>query len=90
MVTPQGQPMVVTQVPRPIVHTSTVSNTNVVPSASKINKPPPVCQTPAPTPTMTSVTNGVTEKKPETIQKKSKGAKDLGSPYVCEWDDCTV
>lgn len=89
VVTPQGQQMVVTQVPRPIVHTSTVSNTNVVASSSKVIKSMPICSSPAPTPTTTTTSNGVMEKKKEMEQKKTKVSKDLAALYVCEWGDCT-
>lgn len=90
VVTPQGQQMVVTQVPRPVVHTSTVSSTNLVPSPSKIIKPPPICSSPSLTLTTTTSSNGITDKKTETEQKRTKVARDLATPYVCEWGDCTV
>ncbi|KAG5882101.1 hypothetical protein JTB14_016865 [Gonioctena quinquepunctata] len=83
VVTPQGQQMVVTQVPRPVVHTSSVSN-SVVP-ASKVIK------------TMASsggashsmAANGTGEKKPDEIVK-FKILRDLSTPYICEWGDCNV
>lgn len=81
--------MVVTQVPRPIVHTSTVTNSNVVPSSSKIMKPPPICSSPTTTLTTTTTTNGVVDKKVEPVPKKPKTVKDLASLYICEWSDCT-
>lgn len=86
VVAPQGQQVVVTQVPRPIMHTSSVTN-NVL-------TPPKVIKSVAGTSTahtiMTSTTsNGVTEKKPEE-PKKPKIIRDLTTPYVCEWGECNM
>ncbi|KAJ8922596.1 hypothetical protein NQ315_007626 [Exocentrus adspersus] len=80
VVAPQGQQVVVTQVPRPIMHTSSVTN-NVV-TASKVIKASASAQA-------TTVTNGVVEKKPEE-PKKPKIIRDLTTPYVCEWGDCEI
>ncbi|CAG9819624.1 unnamed protein product [Phaedon cochleariae] len=75
VVTPQGQQMVVTQVPRPIVHTSSVSNS--VTTLGKTVK------------TMSaSATNGVGESKHDEAAAKFKVVRDLTTAYVCEWGDC--
>ncbi|KAJ8953067.1 hypothetical protein NQ318_013409 [Aromia moschata] len=83
VVTPQGQQVVVTQVPRPMMHTSSVTN-NVIPSPTKVIK-----SVAGSTMTQTTSTNGVTEKKPEDV-KKVKIVRDLSTPFVCEWGDCIV
>ncbi|KAJ8968964.1 hypothetical protein NQ317_018328 [Molorchus minor] len=84
VVTPQGQQMVVTQVPRPVMHTSSVTN-NVVSTPTKVIKS--VAGVTA-TQTMPSA-NGVTEKKPDE-PKKVKVVRDLTTPFVCEWGECSI
>ncbi|XP_066257245.1 AT-rich interactive domain-containing protein 2 isoform X5 [Euwallacea similis] len=82
VVTPQGQQVVVTQVPRPVAQSSSVSN-NI--QQSKSARP-----TPAPSPalsttsTSSSLSNGVKE------EPKVKIVRDLTTPYVCEWGDCVI
>ncbi|XP_066154556.1 AT-rich interactive domain-containing protein 2 isoform X2 [Euwallacea fornicatus] len=82
VVTPQGQQVVVTQVPRPVAQSSSVSN-NI--QQSKSARP-----TPAPSPalsttsTSSSLSNGVKE------EPKIKIVRDLTTPYVCEWGDCVI
>nr|XP_023020407.1 AT-rich interactive domain-containing protein 2 isoform X5 [Leptinotarsa decemlineata] len=75
VVTPQGQQMVVTQVPRPVVHASTVSN-NVTAPAQKAVKAIASSQTAA---------NGTTSE-----GNKCRIIRDLSTPYICEWGDCCV
>ncbi|XP_044254837.1 AT-rich interactive domain-containing protein 2 isoform X3 [Tribolium madens] len=74
VVLPQGQQMVVTQVHRPVLQSSTVTN-NVVPTTSVIKTTP-----------SSGTSNGVVEKKEE----KPKIIRDLTTPFVCEWGDCNV
>nr|CAI5859948.1 unnamed protein product [Callosobruchus analis] len=88
VVTPQGQQMVVTQIPRQTVHTSTVTNNTTVIStinkASTLRQPvvtASASQSRAPTPTQ--------EKKEDEV-KKTKLVRDLTTPYVCEWGECNV
>ncbi|XP_030747201.1 AT-rich interactive domain-containing protein 2 isoform X3 [Sitophilus oryzae] len=89
MVTPQGQQVVVTHVPRPVVHSSTVSNNNVQ-QTKPISRP-----TPSPSPalsttsTSSTISNGVKEKQ-EDLTPKVRIARDLTTPFVCEWNDCVI
>ncbi|XP_018568229.1 AT-rich interactive domain-containing protein 2 isoform X2 [Anoplophora glabripennis] len=85
VVAPQGQQVVVTQVPRPIMHTSSVTN-NVL-TAPKVIKS--VAGTSVAQTTTSTTSNGVTEKKPEE-PKKPKIIRDLTTPYVCEWGECNI
>lgn len=80
MVTPQGQQVVVTQVQRPILQQSTVSN----------NVPTTVIKTTGSTVQTNSNCN--TEKKVEEPKPapKPKIIRDLTNPYVCEWSDCNM
>lgn len=92
MVTPQGQQVVVTQVPRPIIQTSTVTNNLPVTTVIKS------------TTTTTSVTqtiasnciNVLAEKKLDHHQQEAKHfpkpkiVRDLTTPFVCEWGDCQM
>lgn len=92
VVTPQGQQVVVTQVPRPIVHTSSVSNN--VPTVNKVMK------TMAGATTNTNTTSQMQQTQPATNSnlstdkkediKKHKIARDLTTPYICEWNDCLI
>lgn len=97
MVTPQGQQVVVTQMPRPIMQQSSVS-TNIVPATSVIKATPSA----APANTVQNVvmansTNATVikkevqeEVKPAPAPQKVKIVRDLSSPYVCEWGDCQM
>ncbi|KAJ3657293.1 hypothetical protein Zmor_009109 [Zophobas morio] len=76
VVLPQGQQVVVTQVHRPVLQSSTVTN-NIIPASSVI-KTTAVTQT---------ASNGVVEKKEEV---RPKIVRDLTTPFVCEWGDCNV
>ncbi|XP_050307991.1 AT-rich interactive domain-containing protein 2 isoform X2 [Anthonomus grandis grandis] len=86
MVTPQGQQVVVTQVPRPVAQASTVSCNNI--QQTKTTRP-----TPSPSPalsttsTSSSMSNGVKEKSEEPVKKV---VRDVTSLYICEWDDCQI
>ncbi|XP_076257335.1 brahma associated protein 170kD isoform X9 [Rhynchophorus ferrugineus] len=88
VVTPQGQQVVVTQVPRPLVHSSTVSNNNL--QQTKVLRP-----TPSPSPalsttsTSSTISNGVKDKQEDLIPKV-RIIRDLTTPFVCEWGDCMV
>ncbi|CAH1112236.1 unnamed protein product [Psylliodes chrysocephalus] len=85
VVTPQGQQVVVTQVPRPVMHTSSVSNN--LPPVTKVIKSVASSNTSTNT-TQTQNVNIMTErKKEEEIKKK---ARDLTTPYICEWIDCNI
>ncbi|XP_056631020.1 AT-rich interactive domain-containing protein 2 isoform X7 [Diorhabda sublineata] len=90
VVTPQGQQVVVTQVPRPIVHTSSVSN-----NVSPVNKVTKTTAGAATTNTNTSsqtqpaTNSNLSTDKKEDI-KKHKIARDLTTPYICEWNDCLI
>lgn len=95
MVTPQGQQVVVTQVQRPILQQSTVTN-NIVPVSTvvKTTTIPVVTQTnvtTTPTPIAPNVQQ-TPEKKPEEPKPvvKTKIVRDLTTPFVCEWGDCQV
>lgn len=81
MMTPQGQQVVVTQVHRPVLQNSSVSNT-MIPATSVIKT------TSATTVTQCSVSNGIVEKKVE--DTKPKIIRDLSTPFVCEWGDCNL
>ncbi|KAL1509667.1 hypothetical protein ABEB36_004373 [Hypothenemus hampei] len=88
VVTPQGQPVVVTQVPRPMAQSPTLSSNNV--QQTKAVRP-----TPTPSPalstasTSSTLSNGVKEKQEESTPKV-KIVRDLTTPFVCEWGDCTI
>lgn len=93
VVTPQGQQVVVTQVPRPVAQSSTVSNNNHV----NVHHPKPVVRpTPTPSPalsttsTSSTISNGVKVEKQEDFTPKIKIIRDLTTPFVCEWGDCIV
>lgn len=75
--------MVVTQVPRPVAQTSSVSN-NPVP-VSKVMKS--IASTNV---TQMLTTNGVPERKKEEARSRMKIVRDITTPYVCEWGDCSV
>ncbi|CAH1968878.1 unnamed protein product [Acanthoscelides obtectus] len=88
VMTPQGQQVVVAQIPRQPAHTTTVSNNTTV--ISTVNKTSAVkqpvmtnalSQPRAPTPTQE-------KKKLEVVKKKP--VRDLTTPYVCEWGECDV
>ncbi|XP_057671698.1 AT-rich interactive domain-containing protein 2 isoform X7 [Diorhabda carinulata] len=92
VVTPQGQQVVVTQVPRPIVHTSSVSN-NVSP-VNKVTKTTAGAattntNTSSQTQPATATNSNLSTDKKEDI-KKHKIARDLTTPYICEWNDCLI
>lgn len=103
MVTPQGQQVVVTQVPRPILQQSTVTN-NIVPVSTLVKTitNPVVTPTTAVTTTITTnlsqkqqqldkkTTNVTEETKPPVVVVKTKIIRDLTTPFVCEWGDCQV
>lgn len=92
MVTPQGQQVVVTQVPRPILQQSTVTN-NIVPVSTVVKttaNPTVVTQATA---AAAAAANGVSpEKKSEEVKPvvKPKIVRDLTTPFVCEWGDCQM
>lgn len=89
--TPQGQQVVVTQVPRPILQQSSVTN-NIVPVSTVVKSTPaPVATQTTATPS-NSVQPSATEKKPEEPKPvaKPKIVRDLTTPFVCEWGDCQV
>ncbi|XP_048524869.1 AT-rich interactive domain-containing protein 2 isoform X2 [Dendroctonus ponderosae] len=79
MVTPQGQQVVVTQVPRPITQSST----------SKSARPTPTPSPALSTASTSSLSNGVKEKLEE-IPPKPKIIRDLTTPFVCEWGECVI
>ncbi|ENN71330.1 hypothetical protein YQE_11990, partial [Dendroctonus ponderosae] len=79
MVPPQGQQVVVTQVPRPITQSSTSKSARPTPT------PSPVLSTAS----TSSLSNGVKEK-PEEIPPKPKIIRDLTTPFVCEWGECVI
>ena len=86
MVTPQGQQVVVTPVQRPILQTSTVSNSPIAISTIKTLGSNVITQTNA------ANSNSLMDKKldePKVIPK-TKIVRDLTSPYVCEWGDCQM
>lgn len=90
MVTPQGQQVVVTQVPRPIMQQSTVSN-NIVPVSTVVKSTANTVVTQVTT-AMNSVAPITPEKKQEDVKPvvKPKIVRDLTTPFVCEWGDCQV
>ncbi|GJQ83093.1 hypothetical protein Trydic_g20104 [Trypoxylus dichotomus] len=93
VVTPQGQQVVVTQVQRPILQTSSVSNNNSQPTPTvikSVGSTAPVQQVTAVTTANNTVT--VIEKKAEEVkpQPRPKINRDLSTPFVCEWGDCQV
>jgi AT-rich interactive domain-containing protein 2 len=79
VVLPQGQQVVVTQVHRPMLQSSTVTN-NIIPTSSVI-KTTAVTQS-------GGASNGVVEKKVEDV--KPRIIRDLTTPFVCEWGDCNL
>lgn len=88
MVTPQGQQVVVTQVPRPIVQQPTVTN-NSVPTSTVIKTTGTAVVTQS-----NSAINSVAtvEKKVEEVKTivRPKIVRDLTTPFVCEWGDCQM
>ncbi|RZC36970.1 AT-rich interactive domain-containing protein 2, partial [Asbolus verrucosus] len=82
MVTPQGQQVVVTQVHRPVLQSSTVTN-NIIPTSSVIKTTPVTAITQSGT-----TSSSVNEKKVEEV--KPKIVRDLTTPFVCEWGDCII
>ncbi|VEN41269.1 unnamed protein product [Callosobruchus maculatus] len=89
VMTPQGQQMVVAQIPRQTVHTSTVTNNTTV--ISTINKAASALRQPVMTSVSTqSRASTPTQEKKEEEMKKTKLVRDLTTPYVCEWGECNV
>lgn len=98
-----GQQVVVTQVPRPILQQSTVTN-NVVPVSTVVKttaNPVIVTQTSIGITTTTTASATVVtttniqqtpEKKPEEFKAavKTRIVRDLTTPFVCEWGDCQM
>lgn len=94
MVTPQGQQVVVTQVPRPMIHTSV---SNIVQTSTVIKSNPASIVT---TSTTSSLTNSnsvvsqtgvqIKQEDPKTKTLKGKSSKDMMQLFVCEWIDCTA
>ncbi|XP_045481044.1 AT-rich interactive domain-containing protein 2 isoform X6 [Harmonia axyridis] len=91
MVTPQGQQVVVTQVPRPVIHTSV---SNIVQTSTVIkSNPASIITTSTTTSTANSnVTVSQTVKQEDSKPKifKGKTVKDTTHLFICEWIDCTV
>ncbi|KAL3266501.1 hypothetical protein HHI36_010671 [Cryptolaemus montrouzieri] len=92
VVTPQGQQVVVTQVPRPVIHSSV---SNIVSNPSVIKTNPVVSPAISATPTTTTNTVGrqvITQVKQEDVKPKIKikVIKDISYPFICEWGDCAV
>lgn len=89
MVTPQGQQVVVTQVQRPILQQSTVTN-NIVPVSTIVKTISNPIVTPTTASTTTTTTIKLQEKKQEESKQpvKAKIVRDLTTPFVCEWGDC--
>lgn len=83
MVTPQGQQVVVTQMPRPIMQQPTVTN-NVVTTSTVIKT--------AGTAVVTQSNGAGMEKKVEEVKMvvRPKIIRDLTTPFVCEWGDCQM
>lgn len=87
VVTPQGQQVVVTQVPRPVIHQSSVSNNNV--AANKAIKTS-VVGTTTTTVVQTTNSNGITTVVEKKEEIKPKIIRDLTTAFVCEWGQCNV
>lgn len=91
--TPQGQQVVVTQMPRPIMQGAGPS----LPAATVIKAAsPPLVQ---PTPVVTSTTPVPVPvqikqeaKQPEFVKTPAgmKLIRDVTTPFVCEWGDCQM
>ncbi|XP_060530218.1 AT-rich interactive domain-containing protein 2 isoform X3 [Cylas formicarius] len=94
VVTPQGQQVVVTQVPRPIAQSPTVSNSSGgASSPTKLIKSTAstMVSSAITTTTTTATTNGVKETKaPEEVRTRPRVARDLTTPFVCEWGECDI
>ncbi|XP_072399216.1 uncharacterized protein Bap170 isoform X6 [Diabrotica undecimpunctata] len=93
VVTPQGQQVVVTQVPRPVMHTSSVSNnvspvTKVIKTMASNNSSTTTISAQQTTHSSPNVNIIMTDKKEDI--KKHKIARDLTTPYICDWSDCYV
>ncbi|KAK9875639.1 hypothetical protein WA026_009438 [Henosepilachna vigintioctopunctata] len=91
VVTPQGQQVVVTQVPRPVIHSS-VSNIQT-PTVIKTNPVAPVVPVSTTSTTASPVVHpAVTQIKQEDVKPKikTKVVKDMMHPFICEWVDCLV
>ncbi|XP_050518132.1 AT-rich interactive domain-containing protein 2 isoform X2 [Diabrotica virgifera virgifera] len=94
VVTPQGQQVVVTQVPRPVMHTSSVSNnvspvTKVIKTMASNNNSTTTISAQQSTHHSSPNVNIIMSDKKEDI-KKHKIARDLTTPYICDWADCYV
>lgn len=83
MVTPQGQQVMVTQMPRPILQTATSIN-NVLPTSTIIKA---TANT-----TMGQTIIAASEKKVEEPKPvpKVKIVRDVSTPFVCEWGECQM
>ncbi|CAH1128873.1 unnamed protein product [Ceutorhynchus assimilis] len=88
VVTPQGQQMVVTQVPRPAAQSSSVSN--------NVQQMKSIRPSPTPSPALStassssSLSNGIKVEKHDEVVPKVKIIRDLTTSFVCEWGDCLV
>ncbi|XP_044750022.1 AT-rich interactive domain-containing protein 2 isoform X5 [Coccinella septempunctata] len=94
MVTPQGQQVVVTQVPRPVIHTS-VSNIVQTSTVIKSNPASIITTSTTSSPANSNVVASQTtaQVKQEDLKSKivkGRTAKDTTQLFICEWIDCSV
>ncbi|CAH0561488.1 unnamed protein product [Brassicogethes aeneus] len=87
MVTPQGQQVVVTQVPRPVM--ASVSTNNAVSAQQGAKTSMVMATSKLTTPATANGVVVVTEKKEEQ-PKIPKIVRDLTTAFVCEWGTCNI